>query len=510
MNASRGLAAASATARARLPWPAPGKLGGAAWRAAGWAALGLGAVALAALISAHPRAGLALPALIASAVLCARFPAAAVVVAYAVSGAFGSLQAFTGISGAQVVDLVLAGLWISVVVAAVIGRRERKIVLWPSLVALAVYVGLSAFEILTASSLWIGLQAFRLSAWYMAGFLLIAFAGWDRVTYERIARGFLIVAGLVGGYAVFAWLTVPTFAERLLGFETAGAYTFVPGGGLRAFAPTAGGHQLGFWVAMPIPFCLAMAAALRGPWRAVAAAAGALCLVALYGSQVRAGLAGALAGSAAVVILLLLARGFPHVRPLAATAIVTGIVAVGAGVALVAGSGGAGAGGSAGGALDRFAVILDPTGDITYQDRRVRWAAAWEEIEKEPWGHGLGTGGQVHQLEGRFVTIASGSLDSSYLKIAFEQGIAAMVLFIAALLLLFAQLARAALGAARRVDAGLAIGAAGTLAAFIVAMAIRVYVDDVLVLGAWLPIAIGVAPFVSARRSNQRDPQAPS
>src|SRR5205085_10104647 len=66
---------------------------------------------------------------------------------------------------------------------------------------------------------------------------------------------------------------------------------------------------------------------------------------------------------------------------------------------------------------------LHPSSDAAYQARKVKWDETLREIRKQPMGHGLGTANQLQEQQGRFVSIGSFSIDNSYLRVGYEQGI---------------------------------------------------------------------------------------
>jgi hypothetical protein len=144
----------------------------------------------------------------------------------------------------------------------------------------------------------------------------------------------------------------------------------------------------------------------------------------------------------------------------------------------------------------RFANILTPDRDPAYQARLVKWHSAVAALRGKPFGNGLGTAGRVQRRSGRFVTIASINVDNSYLKMAWEQGYAVLALYAAGLILLAGGLARRALFTTDRTRAGIAIGAAGTLGAYVVVLFAGTYDEGLTALAAWLIVGLGVAQFV--------------
>jgi predicted branched-subunit amino acid permease len=127
-----------------------------------------------------------------------------VVAAYAITGAYGSLQAFLGFPAAHPIDLVLVGLWLGLIFSSLDGRR-RPLILWPSVVILFLYVALTGLTALTGSNLSGSLLSFRLSAWHLLAIPLIAYAGWNVRTYRGIARGIVISRSSSGGRLDSAW-----------------------------------------------------------------------------------------------------------------------------------------------------------------------------------------------------------------------------------------------------------------------------------------------------------------
>ena len=71
---------------------------------------------------------------------------------------------------------------------------------------------------------------------------------------------------------------------------------------------------------------------------------------------------------------------------------------------------------------------------------------------------------------------------------------------LSAVLLLLAT-ARSAITAQSREVAGMAIGAAGTLASLLVVIYTGVYIEGLTALAAWAAVGIGIAPFVTTRRA---------
>ncbi len=203
-----------------------------------------------------------------------------------------------------------------------------------------------------------------------------------------------------------------------------------------------------------------------------------------------------MATAAALVVVLALhlsARGFGGPQfGTAATALIVLVVGVTVAFSVVIGDSAR--------AVDRYAAILNPSDDSAYQQRLQKWREAVRDIEEHPFGHGAGTAGRVQQEYGRFVNIGTLDIDSSYLKIAYEQGWAAMALFCGAMVLLLGGLMRRAVRSRGAEQAGPAIGAAGTIVALLVLFGGGVYVEGLTALTGWLIVGAGLGQVAWPRR----------
>jgi cell division protein FtsW (lipid II flippase) len=225
----------------------------------------------------------------------------------------------------------------------------------------------------------------------------------------------------------------------------------------------------------------------------VSIAAAATCAVAMLDTNVRASLVALVAALALVLLLYQAARGFEGLH-LGVTALVLAVIAIGGVGAYAIVTGGSDT------ARARFSSVLNPTQDAAYQARRFKWESALSDIAHHPTGHGLGTAGRVQVRYGRFLNVASKDIDSSYLKIAWEQGFAVMVFFIVAMLLLLYGLARGAVATRERHAAGLAIGACGSLVALLVLFFAGVYIEGLTALAGWTIVGVGAGPFATPER----------
>jgi hypothetical protein len=144
--------------------------------------------------------------------------------------------------------------------------------------------------------------------------------------------------------------------------------------------------------------------------------------------------------------------------------------------------------------------------------RQYKWDQAFRDLSGHPFGYGLGTA-----ITGYSATLARGgavlnvgiqSVDSGYLKIALEQGLAVMVLFIAGSLAMLGGLFRRSVRAATPVGAATAVGAAGALASFLVLLITGAFQDGLPALGLWIVVGLGLAEPLWHRESERDAPAA--
>jgi hypothetical protein len=122
-------------------------------------------------------------------------------------------------------------------------------------------------------------------------------------------------------------------------------------------------------------------------------------------------------------------------------------------------------------------------------------------------GHGLGTANQLQEQEGRFVSVGSFSIDNSYMRVGYEQGIVPALLFITGLLALALALVRRAAITPDPARAGPALAAAGAMVAYVVVLYPSNAFDGYAALAAWLLAGVGIAPFLAgapARSAERR------
>jgi O-Antigen ligase len=440
----------------------------------------------------QPLVALAIPGVLLTGVLCARWPAVAVAAVLALSATFGSLQAFLGFSAGPAIDVLLAGLWVSVLLSYAVGTRERPWWIWPGVAVLVLYITVTFFEIFTALGASLGALSFKYSAWYMMCVPLLAFAGWQLNTYLRISRALIAVAVLVGAYAVVRLFIGPAAGEERLAYEGAGAFNVV-GDELSLVGSFPNRHELAFWAATTIPFCLA-AVLLGGRafWKLAAAVAIGLCFAAVFGTDVRAALPAIVAGCGTVIVLNMIAGRFQGTAlAQGATALVLAISA-GAGLFVVV----------VGEESPRYGAILSPSGDPSYEQHLNKWRATLDELEGHPFGLGLATAGRVQQERSTpYITAGTYAIDNSYLKIAFEQGFPVLALFAAAMIAILIGLARRAVRVRAGPVRGLAIGAAGTMVTGLAMFVTGGYIESLGVLFLWISIGAAVGALAAAKEA---------
>jgi O-Antigen ligase len=467
-------------------------------RQALWAAGGVATLSLALFLAEHvvPNALLvvAVPAGVAAGIACRKRPEIAILALFAVASAFGVIDAFTPIPPSKLADLLLAGLWLGVAWRWLVGGERTGVRLLPGVVLLLAFALITLAQVVAAPSLSFGLHTFISSGLYLLTVVLVGASELDTERLTTIAKGIVAIALLVAAYAVLRHIIGPSAKERAIAAQQ--PFNFKDGK-LLLFGSFESRHQLGLWCALVVPFCAGMAAVLHGRWRVAALAVIPLCAVAFIASESRAALVAAIIGLAAVLALHSMGRAFPGPR--------LGVV-LGAVIVLVGGAAGAIAlsGGSGNETTKKFTVVLHPTSDAAYQARVAKWDEALREIRRQPMGHGLGTANQLQQQQGRFVSIGSFSIDNSYLRVGYEQGILPALIYIAGLLALTLALIRRAAITPDPARAGPALAAAGAMVAYVVVLYPSNAFDGYAALAAWLLAGVGIAPFLADARAESR------
>jgi hypothetical protein len=468
-------------------------------RQALWAAGGVATLSLALFLAEHviPDALLviAVPAGVAAGIACRRRPEIAILALFAVASAFGVIDAFTPVPPSKLADLLLAGLWLGVAWRRIVGGERFAVRLMPGVVLLLAFAVISLTQVVAAPSLSFGLHTFVSTGLYLLTVVLVGASELDADRLAIVGKGIVAIALLVAAYAVLRHLIGPAGRERAIASQQ--PFNFKDGR-LLLFGSFESRHQLGLWCALVVPFCAGMAAVMRGRWRIAALAVIPLCAVAFVASQSRAALVAAVIGLVAVLALHSMGRAFPGPRLGVVLAAV--IVIAGGGAAAIVLSGGNG-----NETTKTFTVVLHPNDDAAYRARVAKWDEALREIRRQPMGHGLGTANQLQQQQGRFVSIGSFSIDNSYLRVGYEQGILPALIYIAGLLALTFTLIRRAAITPDPARAGPALAAAGAMVAYVVVLYPSNAFDGYTALAAWLLAGVGVAPFLAGAPARTRE-----
>ena len=432
--------------------------------------------------------GVAPALLVLTAVAVHRWRVSAVFLLFALAGSYGSLEAFTPVSAGITTDVLLGAGWMALAWDWLTGRREPPRWLPLPLVLLLGYVAVTAIFVIFSGEVEQAAYSFRASAWLMTGAVLIAYLLPEPRQHELAHKLVLVVAALVGAYAMLRWAIGPAAKEEepLLNNPYAQDEST---GEVRLIGSLPDPHSLGIWCATMVPFTIAsVLAPMAIRWRLVALAAAGMLGGAIQGSDSRAAIVGAVVGSIAVLVLFAAARSFKGRKalPLALGFI---LLLAGGGVFAVtklADEGSAGA---------RFRSLLDPIHDESLQGRLNKWATLLDDIEQLPFGHGLGASGAAEVKYARFTSAATFDPDSSYVKVAYDQGMLVLLLFVAMLIALILGLGTRVIRAPGVRGGVLAVGACGAIASFTTTMGAGVYFESLLAATPWFLVGLAMAPY---------------
>jgi hypothetical protein len=453
--------------------------------------LGVGVALLAAPVAtATPRKTAGFAVALAAGALSLRWRVGMVALAFLLSGAHSSVQAFLHLDPYQAVDLLLGGFYAGVVLTYLLGRRRTAVTVSPSVLAVAAFIVVALVSYEASDQPWMAGYAFHVLEFYMLAFVAMTLCPWTERQRVRLLRAIIGMTTLVAAYAVWRWIIGPAAAEKALVLADHAEYNFTDNT-LNAFGSFSNTRSLGVWMSTLCPFALSCAMGLGGRTRLVAAAATGLCFTALLGSHLRAGIPAILLGGAIVVLLHLGSRAW-SARRLGAAALAI-LVLAGGMVAVGYRSPGTRT------SEKSYAALLRPNHDPSYDARKDKWHAAMKTVRSHPWGQGLGTSGQAYLRFGALITVSSYDIDSSYLNIALDFGYPGFALFAAAMLLLLRDLGRRGLRDLDRRDATIAIGAAAALASFLVVCYSGNYIEGLPALPAWLLAGFGLAKAAPAR-----------
>jgi len=435
------------------------------------------------------------PFVVGSAFLAARRPwwnIAGVVFLMAFTGTLAANYGFPAPLSERLIWLLLIGLLAAMVAGHLTSSRARGIAIWPGIAALSAYVVLTALQIPFAETTEIGARAFFAGPAFMLAFFALAYSQWTPATRWKIARAFVVVAIAAGAYALYRLIAGHTQAELEVVRQSAGV-----AGDLSLLGSFGSRQQLGAWAAIAIPMLFALTLTLRGRSRLAAGAALALVLVALLGSEVRIGLIAAAFGIVVAAALFQAARGLRGEGVIALFA----VVALGAAgmvtFALTIGSDPE--------STERYENILTPGEDYSFQRRVQKWDLAMAEINDNPLGQGLGTTGTAQRVYSHTVRLDNYYIDNSYLQLGTQQGYPGWILFGTGILLTGYLLVRSSVSVSDRRLAALGIGAAASLAAWLVLL---ISGDQFTHWGAlllWMLLGLGVGGFVTTPNRPRSD-----
>ena len=142
----------------------------------------------------------------------------------------------------------------------------------------------------------------------------------------------------------------------------------------------------------------------------------------------------------------------------------------------------------------RYTNILTPGQDGPFQERLYKWENAFADIDRVS----VRARDRHRRPVGELCALpreAAVQVDSSYVQIAYEQGVVMMGLFVLTLIVLLLELIRHAIWTRDADAAALAMGAAGTLIAIVLALAGNLHINSLAMLGGWVIVGLGVATY---------------
>jgi hypothetical protein len=442
-----------------------------------------GLLALAIIYYGMPLMYAAPPGIIAAAIFWLSAPAVAAFITVFCVGTYGTVQAYFPVPTVGLAEVLLVGLAGCVIWLHVAQTWRRRVHVVPAILLIVIYVAISAFALIDTPIFNAAFTSFKGTGGHMLTVVLLALAPWPPATFRRVAIGILAAAVIIAAYCGLRYF-VGSSSKEMLNARLADAGPWLKD--LRFFGSFPAAPALAAWCVAVLPLALSIALAWRGRWRLVAGGVAGAIVLLLLASDVRTGLLAGAIGAAAAGALFVSSRAFPSGRRLATGSIAV-IAAVGISVPayLIAVA-------PDQKRSERFASLFDPGSDRNYQVRQTRWDAAWDEVVAEPLGHGLGRAG-IGIRQADTLPVGPVILDSSYLKIGIEQGLAVLVFFVLILVVLLATLAWRAVTTTDPLRATLAIAGAGTVAGLAVLFWGSTYIEAPPVIVGWLVIGLGLA-----------------
>jgi hypothetical protein len=444
----------------------------------------------------NAKVAVAIPVLVLAGLFAKRYPGASMAGMVAVAGTYGTLDAYSGFHTQTVADLFIAALWMAVLGRLFIARHALPIRPSPAFFLLFAYLLATVVGVLASTPLDRGVRGFRLAQFHLSAVMIIGYGGWRIRTLRGVGQAVAVVCLIVGAYATLRWSIGASAKERAVNESSdfLRQYNQTAPGEDKVQGSFPNGQHLGVWMACAIPFLVAMVLSWRDRFRLVALAALPLSVIGLLASEQRTGVPAALAGCFVVVVVHVLSRGFRGPRlgiAIGATLAVT-VAAIVAYPAIANDEG----------KRARYANLLHPSEDLPWQQRLDKWSRVTRELSGHPFGFGIGTG-DANAIPQRFVDISTLNIDNSYLMLAWDQGYAIMFLFVAAMLVLLAELLRFAVWTRGPGPAAYATAAAGTLTAILVEILPANRIDHLAILLGWVVVGLGVAQYGTRRNDDE-------
>jgi hypothetical protein len=447
------------------------------------------ALALPPIVGPKPILAWSVVALVVGGLLTQRRPRFGLIALFVVASAHGSIRAFTGIPVVEIGDGILAGFWFGVIGRLLIGRRPMSLRPSPALFLLGAYMVMTFGAILVTDPIGIGIRGFRVTHFHMSVMLLVGYGAFKLRTIDAVAKAFAIVCMLGGGYATLRWAIGPDPKEAAINYGYGARYNNTVGEESKVQGALFNGQGLAVWSSCAIPFLLAIAISWRGRYRLIALIGLPLSLVGMFGSGQRTIVPAVIAGCLTVILVHTISRSFPGPR--------LGIVLAAVVVLIFTASVAYPAVVDSPQKRQRYENILSPSEDVPFQERLIKWNQTLSDLKGQPFGFGIGKG--VALFPNRFANVASDNIDNSYLMIAYEQGIAVMILFIVTLFVLLAELLRAAIWTRGTTAAALTTAGAGTLVSMMIELVTADQITSTPIVAGWMIVGLGIAQYGSRR-----------
>jgi O-antigen ligase len=393
--------------------------------------------------------------------------------------------------GAVLLDLALTAAIVAVLLESrdahgrrgwsAIGRAARI-----GIALLAAWLALSVVQIPQSGDVVAGLAGFRVTQAYV----LVAVAGALLAVATRgrkLAELLLGVCTVVAAYAALRVATGPSAIER--------AYVLARPGDVKAYGDVfrtvgsfSGAVGLASFLVPAAVFAFALA--LCSPRNRVAPAlAAVLAFVGIVGTQTRGAVVAVAAGTViAAALFVLAARPSRRAVLLVFAAVVIALAGVAGATAVAMGVSAA--------TSKRAQAFVHPLRDESIRLRLRTLERSVKEVEKHPFGTGLGTVGRASELRGKPVTT-----DNSYVKVLREQGYLGGVLFAAGIVVVLG-----ALGARLRRAPGnatLEIAAFAAAVSFFVLALFGEYVEQPGKVLAWALLGVAVGAVAAAHEQER-------